>query len=180
MHPLPPALAWSLAAITVIAAAADLRWRVVPNWLVVAGLAAGFSLNTIIHGGSGLRQALLGFALALVVYLPLFALRAMGGGDVKLMAVVGCIAGPGNWLAVFAFASVISGILALILIIMSGISRKALHNLRHITRELIRFRAPWHTRPELDVTRDGSASVPHAFAIALAALILLLAPVSRP
>ena len=41
----------------------------------------------------------MGAGLALLIYVPLFALRAMGGGDVKLMAAVGAIVG--SWPASF-------------------------------------------------------------------------------
>ncbi|MDX2181298.1 MAG: A24 family peptidase [Bryobacteraceae bacterium] len=87
---------WAVA----LAAAAtwfDLRERRIPNWLCAAGFALGVALHW--------RDGLLGAALAMAIYAPLYLLRGVGAGDVKLMAAVGAIAGPWNWLGVFAFSS---------------------------------------------------------------------------
>src|SRR5687767_3708853 len=105
---------------TLTAAATDLRSRRIPNWLVVAGLLAGVTLNVVLAGWSGLLAAALGFALALAVYVPLFILRAMGGGDVKLMAAVGCMAGPQNWLTIFILASLAGGVMAIVILLSRG------------------------------------------------------------
>lgn len=78
----------------------DLRERRVPNWLCAAGFALGVALDW--------RGGLLGSGLALSVYAPLYFLRGVGAGDVKLMAAMGALAGPVNWLGVFAFSSVVS------------------------------------------------------------------------
>ena len=66
--------------------------------LVVAGFVVGIALNTWLAGWPGTQQSLMGFGLAALVYVPLFILRAMGGGDVKLMAAAGAIIGPRDWL----------------------------------------------------------------------------------
>jgi prepilin peptidase CpaA len=80
-----------LLALVLTAAFYDLRWRRIPNWLVLAGVLLGFGLNGFLSGAPlrGLLQALLGFGLASLVYFPLYVIRAMGAGDVKLMMAVG-------------------------------------------------------------------------------------------
>lgn len=96
---------WPKAAITVVvvlAATWDLRERRIPNWLTLAGIVAGFAINW--------KLALPGAALALAAQLPFLALRQTGAGDVKLMAAVGALAGPLNWLFVFAVSSILSGV----------------------------------------------------------------------
>lgn len=151
---------------TLIAAATDLRSRRIPNWLVVAGLLAGVTLNVVLAGWSGLLAAALGCALALAVYVPLFILRAMGGGDVKLMAAVGSMAGPQNWLTIFILASLAGGVMAIIILLSRGALRKALGNVGFILQELSRFRLPYKSRAELDIKHPGAASLPHAVTIA--------------
>lgn len=42
-----------------------------------------------------------GLLLALAIYLPLYLIRGMGSGDVKLMAAVGALVGPGAWFQIF-------------------------------------------------------------------------------
>jgi prepilin peptidase CpaA len=76
-------------AISGVAGYYDVRWRRVPNWLT-AGLAvlalAGHGLTA---GLPGLGASAAGLAIALCVLFPLFALRALGAGDVKFVAALG-------------------------------------------------------------------------------------------
>src|SRR5687767_14252733 len=102
MTPLPPPLAYSLAILVVTAAIFDIWSRTIPNWLALMGLAAGIG-GSIYFGR--IVDSLLGFGLALFVYLLFYVLRAMGGGDVKLMAAIGSIAGPQNWLILFVLTA---------------------------------------------------------------------------
>src|ERR1700689_4273619 len=95
---LPPVVQVVLVLIVVTAGIYDLRYRRIPNWLVLAGLVMGFGLNTFLFELTGLTRAALGMGLALLIYFPLYLLRAMGAGDAKLMAAVGSVVGPGNWI----------------------------------------------------------------------------------
>jgi Type IV leader peptidase family. len=70
MTELPDLLQIAAAILTLIAALTDLRSRQIPNWLVVAGLLAGFILNAYLQGWPGLLQAARGFGLALLIYCP--------------------------------------------------------------------------------------------------------------
>ena len=54
------------------------------------------------------------FRSRLLVYVPLYLIRGMGAGDVKLMAAVGAIAGPGHWLGIFLATAVIGGVVSLL------------------------------------------------------------------
>ena len=68
----------------------DWRYRRIPNWLNILGVLAGIAMNTFLYQGlPGLGFALKGLFLAFAVYVVLYALHAMGAGDVKLMAAVG-------------------------------------------------------------------------------------------
>jgi prepilin peptidase CpaA len=159
--------------VTLIAAATDLRSRIIPNWLIVIGFIAGFSLNTIFGGWSGLLAALMGFGLALLIYVPLFILRAMGGGDVKLMAAVGCIVGPQNWFMIFIFASLMGGVFALILILVRNAAGGTLWNMLHIGKELIRLRMPFKSKPELDIGHSKALTMPHGLSIAAGTFLFM-------
>ena len=164
-----------MAAITIVAAFTDIRSRRIPNWLVLSGLAAGFGLNIILSGWPGLKSAALGFGLALLIYVPLFILRAMGGGDVKLMAAVGCLAGPQAWLIIFILASVAGGLYAIFLLLARGALGGALSNILHIVKELVRLRLPFRSKPQLDIGHSLALSVPHGVSIAAGTLLFLFA-----
>jgi prepilin peptidase CpaA len=71
----------------------DLRARIIPNVLVLSGALSGVLLAGLHPEGIGLLRALGGLALGLAIFLPLYLLRAMGAGDVKLMAMAGAFLG---------------------------------------------------------------------------------------
>jgi prepilin peptidase CpaA len=168
--PLPAPLAAALAALVAAAAFSDLRSRTIPNWLVVAGLAV--AVGGSIYFGR-VFEALLGFGLASLVYLAFYALRAMGGGDVKLMAAVGAIAGPSNWFIIFIFTAIFGCLAALGVLIWNGGLAQALRNLRVVVSSLGRGVAPYTVREELDVASPSAVTLPHGIAIALGTLLFL-------
>lgn len=81
--------------LTVLAAAVtDWRTWQIPNRLLVASAVVALMLAIFHSGSPTLRESLLGGATGLALLLPLYLLRGMGAGDVKLMAVIGLYAGP--------------------------------------------------------------------------------------
>src|ERR1700680_1268786 len=72
----------------------DWRYRRIPNWLTVSGLAAGVAVNTILYRWPGLKAALLGTALGLGLLLPFVLVRSLGAGDWKLAGALGACLGP--------------------------------------------------------------------------------------
>jgi prepilin peptidase CpaA len=174
MTPLALPLQVLLGCITLAAGFTDLRSRTIPNSLVIVGLVFGFGLNTYLLHWNGFVRSVAGFALAAAVYVPLFALRAMGGGDVKLMAAVGAIAGAANWFVIFLFTSVIGGLFAIILLLFTGTLRKTIRNVGHILNEIMHLRVPHRSRRELDVSSPSAVTMPHGVAIAAGVILYLL------
>src|SRR5258707_9796171 len=86
MTPLPEPIPILLALLAATAAVFDLRFRQIPNWLVLAGAVAGLAANLYLLHWAGLWRSLGGFALALAIYLSFYALRAIGGGGLKFIA----------------------------------------------------------------------------------------------
>jgi prepilin peptidase CpaA len=95
------------------AAAADLRTRKIRNWLTLS-LAWGGIVNSVVSpyaispAQAGLGM-LVGFALPFV----LFAMGALGGGDVKLFAGVGAWLGAAGVVQVFVIAAVVGLVIVL-------------------------------------------------------------------
>lgn len=173
MTPIPAPLLWTLATVTMVAALTDMRSRIIPNWLCATGVALGFALNAWLYGWSGLGSAAMGFGLALLFYVPLFMLRAMGGGDVKLMAAVGALAGPQDWFTIFILASVLGGVFALGLLILKSRLSYTFSNMWHILCNLARLRAPYATRPDLDISDSRALTMPHGVSIAAGTFVFL-------
>lgn len=90
-----------------LATAMDVHGRRIPNWLTI-GLAFGGIAQSM--AGWGLvppTQSLLGLVVGFMALFLLFAIGAVGGGDVKLMAAVGAWVGPIPILAIFCIAAVV-------------------------------------------------------------------------
>jgi prepilin peptidase CpaA len=174
MTPLPLPLQVLLGCITLAAGITDFRSRKIPNSLVIVGLVFGLGLNTYLLHWNGFVRSVAGFALAAAVYMPLFALRAMGGGDVKLMAAVGAIAGAANWFVIFLLTSVIGGLGAIVLLRFTGTLRKTRRNVGHILNEIMHLQLPHRSMQELDVSSPAAVTMPHGVAIAAGAIMYLL------
>ena len=114
---LPVILYILLVGITISSGIVDYREHRIPNWITVPGLLLGLGANTVLADRTGWRFALMGMLAAIAVYLPLYLVRAMGAGDVKLMAALGAIVGPLNWGVLFISTAIIGGVAALALVV---------------------------------------------------------------
>jgi prepilin peptidase CpaA len=103
-----------LIAIVAAAAFTDLRARRIPNALSLGGAALGLLINGTSFGLTGVLLALLGSALCLACFLPLYLAGGMAAGDVKLMGAVGAFLGPLNGFVACAFALMAGGSLGML------------------------------------------------------------------
>ncbi|MCC6344917.1 MAG: prepilin peptidase [Bryobacterales bacterium] len=163
----------TLALLVLLAAAADIRTRRIPNPLTATGAIAGFILNTALHGIPGARSSLLGLALGAALFLPLFLLRGRGGGDLKLMAAAGAIAGPSNTLLIFVLTAITGAILALVLLLSKGSLSTVLRNCALILHELAHLRPPYQRHPELALENSTTPKLPYAIPIAIGTILFL-------
>jgi prepilin peptidase CpaA len=113
--------------------------------------------------------------VALLVYFPLYVLRAMGAGDVKLMAALGAIVGAADWFGIFVLTGIFGGIGALLLIACKGRFRKTLWNVGYLLNEFVHLRAPYITREELDVKSSKAITMPHGLVISLGSIAFVIA-----
>lgn len=171
--PVDVTIAVALLAVTLTAAVTDVRARRIPNWLTVSGFAAGIVLNTALYGLGGLKASMLGFGLALLIHVPLFALRVTGGGDVKLMAATGAILGPQQWLQLFILASIAGGIHAVALIMFRRAMGGVVWNVAHMARAAVLMKLPYKLRPNLDVSSDGALTIPRGLSVGIGAILYL-------
>jgi prepilin peptidase CpaA len=160
---------------TVLAAGVyDLRYRRIPNWLNVSAMSIGVALNLLLFAGHGVVFALLGIGCSLLVYIPLYLVRGMGAGDVKLMAAVGAIAGPRNWLGIFLATAILGGIVSFIYVLSRRRMHETLLNLSIIVTELLHARAPVIRDPNLDVRSAVALRMPHGALIAVGVVTFLI------
>jgi prepilin peptidase CpaA len=127
-----------LVALLIAAAVIDCRTYRIPNWLTFGGAVFGLLYNTAAHGFmAGLPPALGGLGIGLAMLLPLYALRVMGAGDVKLMAMVGAFLGSSEILYAVLFTFIVGGVAALAF----GIYRRALRRMTGNVVDIVRFMA---------------------------------------
>lgn len=130
-----------LACLLVIAAWWDVRTRRIPNGLIVMGLLLGVLVNELLPsgvgfnsemlpGGLGWNAAVQGAGLGLILFLPLYWLRAMGAGDVKLMAVVGAFVGPAGVIGAALLTLLVGGAMALLVALQGRMLGRLLQNVR--------------------------------------------------
>jgi prepilin peptidase CpaA len=151
---------FAAAAAASLAALLDLRSRRIPNWLTASALLCGVLLNVWLLGPSGLVGALAGAALGLVLLLPFYAQRAIGAGDVKLLAALGALVGPHVLVSVAVYGALVGGAMSMLILLLRGRLFIALHEL------LIEHRPP---------TLSG-AKAPYGVAIAAGVYLALLLP----
>ena len=179
---LPPGISVPLLALVLAAAIYDIRYRRIPNWLNVAGVAVGFLLNAallprpdlgLIRPLDGVLFALKGFLIAFGLHFVFYLLRFTGAGDVKLMGAVGAMAGWPNWFGIFLLNAIIGGVLAVIFAMARGRLRKTLFNVGFALGELAHFRAPYLAKEELDVNSPKSMRLPRGAMVALGTIAFL-------
>lgn len=105
-----------LVSLLLTAAVMDGRaWRI-PNALTMGGALAALLLSLAQPGpvGWAAMVAPAGWLVGLLVTLPLYLARALGGGDVKLIAMVGAFVGPAHVLAAVLLIFITGGVLALL------------------------------------------------------------------
>jgi prepilin peptidase CpaA len=102
----------ALAVGVLVATVIDIRTRRIPNALTATMAGVGIGLAAAGLSGMSLGTAALGFVVGLALMLPGHLLGATGAGDVKLMAAIGAIVGPGIVINAFLFTAVAGGVLA--------------------------------------------------------------------
>jgi prepilin peptidase CpaA len=145
----------------------DWRYRRIPNWLTVSGLAAGVAVNTILFGWPGLKAALLGTVLGLGLLLPFVLVRSLGAGDWKLAGALGACLGPRQLLSVLMGTILVAGVMALALVIWKGRLKRTLLNMAHLMGALFSLRMPGS---EVSLDDPQSTKIPFGVAMALTVL----------
>jgi len=161
----------------------DLRTRRIPNALVFGGAVVGLLLNSFVppgaglfiqpFGGIGFWSALAGLGVGLGLLLPMYALRALGAGDVKLMAMVGAFVGAWPVAGITLLTLLAGGVLALVVAAFNGRLKHALNNtLQMLKYSLLRSLAGEIAKIEAPAVASGR--LPYAVAIAAGALPYLV------
>ena len=151
--------------VAIVACISDLRSRRIPNVLTFGAAAGAFGYHLATGGVGALGQSALGWLVGLLVFIVPFALRGLGGGDVKLVAALGAWLGPADaiWLAMYT--AIAGGVMAIAVSAAHGYLRNAVRN---VTLLLCHWRVAGLTAlPE--ITLDGSTAPKLAYAVPILA-----------
>jgi len=159
-------------ALAVAAAIIDVRQRRIPNWLTYPAMAIGVVLRGVLFGWRGVTSGLAGWALLGGVMLLFYAVRAMGAGDVKLLAAIGALAGPRAGFGVLLATAICGGILAILYALYRGQMRATLKNLGSVM--WFHARSGFRAHPELNLDNPATLRMPYGLAIAAGTLYACL------
>ncbi len=110
----------------VVAAVGDWRRRLIENWLT-GGIALTAPLLWIAQGYGWWPEIGLQVILSLtlfLIFLIFFAIGAMGGGDVKLIAALGLWFPMASMMTLLVVMSILGGVLTLVMLVYHRMARK--------------------------------------------------------
>jgi len=148
----------------------DVRYRRIPNVVVLLTLLAGLSLNTVFGSFHGALSGVGGLVFAFVPMFLLHTFGAMGAGDVKLFGAVGAVLGAKLVLPTLIIVVLLGGILALISMLRSGTVFSTLHGVLRIFVGLL----PGWDMPRFAMPPDRRKTIPYGVAITIGSLISVL------
>jgi prepilin peptidase CpaA len=117
-------------AIVVIATITDLKWRIIPNQLLLAGFFM-WIICFLLEGLTFDRFLVCfeGFLIGFFLFLPGFLMNYVGAGDVKLMSLVGLFLGVSKILLAVFYISLIGGLVSIAMLLYRVYQQKSFNNI---------------------------------------------------
>jgi prepilin peptidase CpaA len=155
-------------AVAVLGASWDAATGRIPNAITYTGILVGIALHSVFVGWRGLGSAVLGMLVGGGIFLAFYVVRAMGAGDVKLMAAVGSLAGASKILEIALAGAIGGGFLAVGYMIYH---RKVGVTLRNVI-DLLQFHRMHgaESHPEINLSNPAALRMPYGIAIAAGVL----------
>lgn len=145
----------------------DVRYRRIPNKLVLLILIGGLVLNGVFGAWQGLLTSLGGFAIAFGVMFLLHAFGTMGAGDVKLFAAIGAVVGSSLVLPTFLMVALTGAVLALCKMVYARRVRATMLGVSQFFYGLL----PGQTVPRFEVPADHNYTLPYAVPICVGSVV---------
>lgn len=107
----------------------DLHSHRIPNALTVGGAGAAVAYHALTGGVPALGLSVAGWTLGVLLFVAPFALRGLGGGDVKLIGALGAWVGPGDMLSLALYTALAGAVTALVVAAFHQYLGSALRNI---------------------------------------------------
>jgi prepilin peptidase CpaA len=167
----------SLVCLLLLAVILDLKSYKISNYLILTGVFSGIFFQYYECGWAGISLCFLGIIVPILLLFPLFIIKALGAGDIKLFSVIGSYMGIFYVFKSIAAAFIIGAVISLIYLLRYGQVFRRFHYLfcyiqtvisnftdQGINREAI--------KPYYDRKRDGYKGIIHFSIPILGAVIL--------
>ena|ERR1051326_259063 len=145
----------------------DVRYRRIPNKLVLTILIGGLILNSVFNGWNGLLASLAGCGIAFGLMFMLHLFGTMGAGDVKLCAAVGSVIGVTHVLPMLMIIALTGGVLAVFKMIQARRFGATMFGVYQFFYGLL----PGHTVPRFEVPVDHNYTLPYAVPICFGSIV---------
>jgi prepilin peptidase CpaA len=158
------------------AAMVDLRTRKIRNWLTFSMILTGLCRPLLVGGPLSTGQAAVGMLAGMALPLMLFALGALGGGDVKLLAGVGAWLGALAAVQVFCLAAIFGMIIVLAQAISQGRLRVLSRNSAVLALNMVHIGDVGieHTTATGQSSRSVDKPLPYAVPVLMAVASILI------
>jgi prepilin peptidase CpaA len=147
----------------------DLRSRRIPNVLTLGSAGVALLFHSVAPSGMGFLSALSGWLVGAAVMFVPFALRGLGGGDVKLLAAIGAWTGPVFAFWVGMYTGMAGAVLAIVVAGYCGYIGRAFKNVWF----LLQHWCVVGLRPLDDISLEGSTGPRLIYAFPILAGLLL-------
>ena len=166
-NPQNVAIAFGFIPVAIAITYMDVRYRRIPNKLVLLILIAGITSNTLFGGWHGLLASLggLGLAFGTMFFLHLFG--TMGAGDVKFFAAIGSVIGISLVPQTFIIVAITGGILAICKMIYARRVGATMFGVLQFFYGLL----PGHRIPRFEVPADRTYTLPYAVPICVGSVV---------
>jgi len=145
----------------------DVRYRRIPNVVVLVTLICGMATNGAINGWHGVWSSLAGCLVAFCLMLLPHIFGALGAGDVKLFASVGAVIGAPLVFRTFVVVLITGGVAAVLTTLRAGKLVETLQRVSFIFGGMLIGQPV----PRLAIPDDRKQTIPYGVAITFGSLI---------
>lgn len=162
-----------LMAMLILAVITDLSAHKIPNSLVLFGLIVSLVGQCVTTQGTGGLNWLAGVAVAFACFIPLYVLRGMAAGDVKLMMAVGGFLGYPLVVTAVAYSYLAGGAMAICYVLIKGRYRLLTKNLYSLIIDQFIKTTSGVDVYDGQVIKQSVGQMPFALAIAIGTFVTL-------